>query len=121
MIIFKLSWLPYILILAGILLAAEGQPAALILCVIGGVWLYFKFKNKKAENSSNKPNTPNASYNTNASNAPYPTTNAPQPTQIVSNPTPTVDANKTAAKFCSKCGAKATPGSVFCSNCGNKL
>ena len=121
MLVFKLSWLPFILILAGILLAAEGQPAALILCVIGGVWLYFRFKNKKTGNASSKPNTPNTPYNTNASNAPYSTTNVPQSNHIVSNPAPTVDANKTAAKFCSNCGAKATPGSVFCSNCGNKL
>ena len=109
MIIFKLSWLPYILILAGILIAIDGDPAALILVAIGVIWLFFRFKKKREEKASNM------------SSAPYPTTNAPQSTHVVSNPAPTVDANKSTAKFCSKCGAKATPGSVFCSNCGNKL
>lgn len=127
MIVFKLSWLPYMFIIAGIALAAEGQPAALILVVIGAVWLYFKFKNKREANASNKPYNPNTSYNTNPSNntntsgAPYSTTNAPQSNHIVSSPAPTVDASQSAAKFCSNCGAKAVPGSVFCSNCGNKL
>lgn len=109
MIIFKLSWLPYILILAGILVAIDGDPAALILVVIGVIWLFFRFKKKREEKASN------------TSSAPYSTTNTPQSNHIVSNPAPTVEENKTAAKFCSKCGAKATPGSVFCSNCGNKL
>lgn len=109
MILFKLSWLPYILILAGILVAIDGDPAALILVVIGVIWLFFRFKKKREEKSSN------------TSSVPYAAPNAPQSTHIVSEPTSPVDANKPAAKFCSNCGAKATPGSVFCSNCGNKL
>ena len=109
MIIFKLSWLPYILILAGILVAAGGDPAALILVVIGVIWLFFRFKKRREEKASNTPG------------APYATTNVPQATHAVSNPAPTVDASKSTANFCSNCGAKAAPGSVFCSNCGNKL
>lgn len=109
MILFKLSWLPYILILAGILVAIDGDPAALILVVIGVIWLFFRFKKKREEKSSN------------TSSVPYAAPNAPHATHIVSESASPVDANKPAAKFCSNCGAKATPGSVFCSNCGNKL
>ena len=112
MLVFKLSWLPYMFIIAGIALAAEGQPSALILCVIGGVWLYFKFKNKKAENASN---------NANPFGAPYITTNVPQAAPVASKSDPPTDANNGVAKFCSNCGTKMNPGSVFCNHCGKKL
>ena len=115
MILFKLSWLPYSLILAGILVAIDGDPAALILVVIGVIWLFFRFKKKREEKASNNPNA------SNTSSAPYAAPNAPHTTQIVSDSVSPADANKPAAKFCSNCGAKVTPGSVFCSNCGNKL
>ena len=121
MILFKLSWLPYILILAGILVAIDGDPAALILVVIGVIWLFFRFKKKREEKASNNPNTSSTSYNANTSSTPYAAPNAPHATHIVSESASPVDASNPAAKFCSNCGAKATPGSVFCSNCGNKL
>lgn len=126
MLVFKLSWLPYMLIFAGILITIDGDPAALILVVIGAAWLFFKFKNKRAENAANNPNPVNAPYsapNTPHSppNMPYSAPNVPYTPPIVSQPDAPADANKTAAKFCSNCGTKVTPGSVFCSNCGNKL
>ena len=112
MLVFKLSWLPYMFIIAGIALAAEGQPSALILCVIGGGWLYLKFKNKKAENNTN---------NANPSGAPYITTNVPQAAPVASKSAPLTDANNGVVKFCSNCGTKINPGSVFCNHCGKKL
>jgi len=56
MIFFKLSWVPYILIIAGIALAAEGQFAALILTAVGVIWLVMKHQDKSDNsNSTTKP------------------------------------------------------------------
>ena len=112
MLVFKLSWLPYMFIIAGIALAAEGQPSALILCVIGGVWLYIKFKNKKTENASN---------NANPSGESHATTHIPHAANIVPESASPAGENNATAKFCSNCGTKINPGSVFCNHCGKKL
>ncbi|MBR5566207.1 MAG: hypothetical protein IKW08_08620 [Roseburia sp.] len=53
MIVFKLSWLPYMLVIAGVsILIEDGDPLGLIPLIIGGVWLYFKYF---GGNSKNEP------------------------------------------------------------------
>jgi len=112
MIVFKIGWLPYILILGGILVAIEGDPSALILSLIGGVWLYVKYAKKPG--SSSRSHT--ASTVTAAAPKQVSTPRPPiSPAKPVSEPV------KPAAKFCRHCGAKVEPGDVYCIECGDKL
>lgn len=141
MFVFKLSWFPYMLILAGIVLAADGQPAALTMTAGGIAWLYFSYKSKQS-------NTPTSS----SAGAPVaPPVGAPTatpgaaptvtPNETVSSPDPGVPVSPIAVpvtaypapeetpappkantvQFCGSCGAKVTPGSAFCGSCGAKL
>lgn len=129
MFVFKLSWLPYILIIAGIWLAVEGQPAALILTAGGGAWLYFNYKSKQTSAPSNPPSgaptaTPTATAGTAASTPDpsipvspiaVPVTEYPSPEEKPSAP------KASTMQFCGQCGAKIIPGSAFCGQCGAKL
>ena len=99
MLIFKLSWVPYILIIAGIAVAADGDASALILTAIGIIWLIIKYYNK-SKNSSNSNTQNETSFSTNSA----PATNQ--------------SAN---VKYCRNCGAKLEDGDVFCVECGSKI
>ena len=47
MIVFKLSWLPYMILFMGVYFLTDGQiGAALLFLAVGGGWLYFKFSGK---------------------------------------------------------------------------
>jgi len=131
MFVFKLSWLPYMLIIAGICLAADGQPAALIMTAGGGAWLYFSYKSKQ----SNAPANPSAGVSV------APPVGASVPTETAAAPDPSVPVSPIAVpvaaypdpeekpaapkthtiQFCGQCGAKVIPGSAFCGSCGAKL
>lgn len=135
MIFFKLSWLPYILIIGGIFGAIEGEPAALIMTAIGGVWLYFKYSNKNK--SSNQSGTAGQTYTPNpgavpqqkvidavtVKPVPQPPVVKPAPQPPVTNPVsqPTPEPVSAGRKFCCYCGAKVEPDDVYCVECGEKL
>lgn len=126
MIIFKLSWLPYILIIGGIFGAVEGEPAALIMTAIGGIWLYFKYSNKKK--SSNQSGTSGQTYTPNPGAVPQQKVidaaavkPVPQPPAVKPAPQPTPGPVSTGRRFCCYCGAKVEPDDVYCVECGEKL
>lgn len=126
MIFFKLSWLPYILIIGGIFGAAEGEPAALIMTAIGGIWLYFKYSNKKK--SSNQSGTSGQTYTPNPGAVPQQKVidaaavkPVPQPPVVKPAPQPTPGLVSTGRKFCCYCGAKVELDDVYCVECGEKL
>lgn len=92
MIVFKLSWLPWILIIAGVALLADGEAPGVVLLIIGVVWLFLKLRSKSKNSVSSKgQSTP-----------------------------PKASSVKPVTK-CSRCGKENRPGSIFCENCGSKL
>lgn len=114
MIVFKLSWLPWILVFGGLCGAAEGTPEAIIMSVIGGLWLYFKYKNNNSStaSSASKPAVSSKTGNS-----------APKDvTAVQSAPkTQPVEQAEPAGKFCRHCGAKVEPDDIYCVECGEKL
>lgn len=126
MIFFKLSWLPYILIIGGIFGAIEGEPAALIMTAIGGIWLYFKYSKKSKP--SNQSGTAGHTYTPNPGTPVQPkiidaaaVKPVPQPPVVKPVPQPIPDPVRTGRKFCCYCGAKVEPDDVYCVECGEKL
>lgn len=127
MIVFKLSWLPYMLIIGGIGIAMDGQPAALILTVIGGVWLYFKYKNNNSGTTSQSGSASSASKpaatNNKVSSAPKAVSAAPKAVETVQSAPKAqpVEQVKPVGKFCRHCGSKVEPDDIYCVECGEKL
>ena len=115
---FKLSWLPYILILAGILVAVDGDPSALILSLIGGVWLFIKYSKKPGSSRSHTASTGTGAAPKQVS-TPRPPVSPAKP--AAGSEKPAAEPDKPAAKFCRHCGAKVEPGDVYCIECGEKL
>ena len=136
MFVFKLSWLPYMLIIAGIILLADGDAAGIALAIIGAGWLFAKSRAKKTPASGQSAGTQETpvqtaeavpSPDTAAQNAPSPE-KAPAPAAAFKEEPPTPDtpvqSEQSAApapKFCPYCGVKLEPGSKFCPSCGNRL
>lgn len=111
MMIYPIKWLPYLIIIGGILVIIFEGDVVWGLCLIGigvaGLYIKKKFfdSNSYAQNTQNI-NT--QTTNTQATNF--------QNTNMNYNGTTT-----TASNFCGKCGSKVQPGDLFCENCGNKL
>ena len=120
MIVFKLSWLPYMMIIAGIAVISEGEPTGLICIGIGGVGLYFKYKNKNSGTTSQSGTASSASKPAVSSKT---VNSAPKAvTAVQSAPkTQPVEQAKPAGKFCRHCGAKVEPDDIYCVECGEKL
>lgn len=115
MLVFPLRWLPYILFLGGIVIAIEdGKPDALVLTVIGGVWLYFKYKKKSSGtvSSISKPAVINNTENS-VHEAVENELSTPQTQPLVKA--------EPVEKFCLHCGAKVEPDDIYCVECGEKL
>ena len=120
MIVFKLSWLPYMLIIAGIAAIAGGEPAGLVFIVIGGVWLYFKYKNKNSGTTSQSGTASSVSKPAATNNT---VNSAPKAVETVQSAPKTkpVEQTKPVGKFCRHCGAKVEPDDIYCVECGEKL
>lgn len=121
MFVYKLSWLPYMTLIAGIILIAEGTEGGEFLFLAGLIWtgytLYSKYVKKKAQNSASEPVAPAQTHSVQSTPVnPAPAQNEPAQSAPV-QPAPSASA----PKFCSSCGYKLTPGSVFCPSCGKKL
>ena len=87
--VFKLSWLKYMLVLAGIIFICDEQIVPGILFIAAGVaWIAFHFINKNKSGASN-----GASANT--------------------------DGNAEASRYCPSCGAKLDADAKFCEICGS--
>lgn len=141
MFVFKLSWLPYMLIIAGIILLADGDEAGIMLAIIGAGWLFSKSRAKKTPASGQSAGTQETpvqtaeavpSPDTAAQNAPSPEKapapaaafqeEPPKPVPPVQNtPVQSEQSAVPAPKFCPYCGVKLEPGSKFCPSCGKKL
>ena len=111
MFVFKLSWLPYLLLIAGIGMLCQGDVLyGIVLTVLGGIWTYGRITDKKESAAS-----------TAAKAAPKPEPKPqPKPT-LKPEPKAAQEPAKPAGKFCRHCGAKAEPGDIYCIECGNKL
>lgn len=103
MIVFKLSWAPWILIAAGILVAMN-DPAGLVLTVAGIVWLVLRVRHQKG--------TTGNGISSGAAQGTKTNTVKPQRT----NPSKT-----TGMHYCPHCGKPIESDFTFCSNCGGKL
>ena len=120
MFVFKLSWLPWILVFGGLYFAAEGAPEAIIMSVIGGLWLYFKYKNKNSGTTSQSGTASSASKPAVSGKT---VKSAPKAvTAVQSAPkTQPVEQAKPVGKFCRHCGTKVEPDDIYCVECGEKL
>ena len=140
--VFKLSWLPYIAILGGILfIFTEGRILWGACLIILGVVLIPVFSGSQ-NNTSNTPNANNINIADNTSNSDsinnqssdleninddaidtY-TPNDPKPypgTYDEATDSQNHTATQRRAKFCPHCGEKANENYAFCIKCGNKL
>lgn len=101
MIVFKLSWLPWMLVIAGISLLADEQGEGGILVLIGAFWLFVRLLSKSGKNVGGS--------------------GAPSSAAQVSDSVPTnTTMGKPAAK-CPLCGKENRQGALFCEDCGSKL
>lgn len=117
MFIFKLSWLPYIFILGGIWGAIEGDPSSLLLSVIGGVWLAFKYANKSDLSSQTSTSSQTRTSSTNT----YSATNEIDAEPVTPALQPSAAPVKPVDKVCRYCGANVEPDDIYCVECGEKL
>ena len=126
MFVFKISWLPYMFIIGGIAIAAEGQYSALVLVPIGIVWLVIKYGSRSSGSNANSAEVP-ATYV--QPTAPVETAASAENPASAENhtsaqpiaPSETQPAPAHTPKFCMNCGNKLIPGSKFCPECGQKL
>lgn len=103
--IIKLSWLPWLVIAAGVLvLLDDGNWQGIPMIAVGVVWLILRSR-KKNTDSTQTGNTSTAE-NTTASES--------CPPQLPSEQSP-------AAVYCSSCGSVNAADAQFCAFCGNKL
>lgn len=96
--VFKLSWLPYMLIIGGVFALFSGEESTLggiVMIAIGAIWLYLKHSNKN-ENS-------NVGENKSIDHSPTETSIKPEILK------------------CKKCGAELDENAVYCVNCGSKV
>lgn len=112
MFVYKFSWLPWMMLLAGIgLLSDDSEEVvlpALIMIAIGSIWLYFRYKNEDSSQAvSPKNDTPALSKVIEK-----PVTPTPLPEKKTAKPT---------GKFSRHCGAKVEPDDIYCIECGEKL
>lgn len=117
MFVYKLSWLPWILVFGGLYGAAEGVSEAMIMSLIGGLWLYFKYQNNNSGTTSQSGTASKPAVSSKTVNS------APKAvTAVQSAPkTQPVEQAKPAGKFCRHCGAKVEPDDIYCVECGEKL
>ena len=102
MFVFKLSWAPWILIVAGILVAMD-DPTGLVLTVAGIIWLVLKARKKKgATKSSVSPSFTKAKKS-----------NATKMQQT--------NTSKAVMNYCPHCGKPVQSDFAFCTDCGSKL
>lgn len=120
MFVYKLSWLPWMLVFAGLYGASEGASEAIIMSVIGGLWLYFKYKNNNSGTTSQSGTASSASKPAVSGKT---VKSAPKAvTAVQSAPkTQPVEPAKPAGKFCRHCGTKVEPDDIYCVECGEKL
>ena len=104
MFVFKLSWLPYMLIIAGIYFLTDGQiGAGLVFCALGGGWLYSRFSNKPAAGGKTG------------------STKQIESDSVYKSSTPQSAEKKMSKKFCQYCGAEVDLYDMYCSACGKKI
>lgn len=113
MIVFKLSWAPWILIIAGILVGVE-DPSAFILTVAGVIWLVLRARKKMNFTSTTTAHKTKANPITLKIDIPK-VDSSPATSEAQQNSKPA------AVNYCTKCGTPAESGFAFCTNCGSKL
>ena len=130
MVYFKLSWIPYILIVVGVIGAFDGSPSALILSAIGGIWLYTKHAYENASRNNPGGNTSgnnpggNASGNNPGGNA---SGNNSGGNTSGNNPRENTKEGGGSIKpkgerVCPYCGEKVeSQEGCYCEHCGNRI
>lgn len=102
MIFFPLKWLPWILAVGGfIVFFTTGDLGSLVSLIIGVVWLYFIYGNKKGKASSSS------------------TTAYRAPAQPQTTGSDTVNAPNT--DVCPACNTAVGEEMSFCTKCGTKI
>lgn len=110
MIVFPLKWLPWILAIGGfIALVTTGDPFSFVMMLVGGVWLFLKYKGNKGGTSISS--TSQKSINNNILN-----NTANQTTTNTQNATNSVNVN-----LCPNCKTQVGEGMSFCTKCGTKV
>lgn len=95
MIVFKLSWLPWILIIGGIGLLSDGEAAGVALLLIGAVWLVLRYRSKKSGDS--------------------------EPKQLQKKNPINAEGSAVSPGTCPACGAAVSENSLYCASCGKRL
>ncbi|MBO7252695.1 MAG: hypothetical protein J6V25_08720 [Oscillospiraceae bacterium] len=112
MIYMKLSWIPYILMIAGVTSLAEGNPDGMILLLLGLAGIYIR---KTMERPSQAPDTGYAAPMGQTSNQPLyaaaPIREEPEAPVAVQTPTSNT-------KSCIRCGTQLRVTANHCSHCG---
>lgn len=104
MLVFKVSWLPYMCVIFGVLGLIFGEdPLIFTLFLIGGIiWVVRVRNKKKAQSASNE--------------------SAPSSTSPVRNASAgSSNTSAHSATFCPQCGNPAAAGNSFCNKCGARL
>ena len=105
MMVIPLKWLPWLLVIGGIALIADGETEGVIALIIGVVWLILRSPSKgSTSQSASSAKTATTQI----------TTQTKQPSQ---QPKQTVQSDA----VCPVCGTHADNGVIFCPNCGTKL
>jgi hypothetical protein len=100
-IIFPLKWLPWLLLIGGLVTLFSGESTflSIVLMIVGGIWAYSQVSGNKKRVSSNSSNY-STGVNYNSTQSTYKTadtsTQCPNCRNIVSNE----------MSFCSKCGTR---------------
>lgn len=110
MCVIPVKWLPYLFIISGVYGLVSGDMdistgTAIILIVLGSVWLYLKHSSRPAVSSAKSAEAVTALIESNSVEE-------------------LVDSSEIANRnrYCSCCGAvSVAPESIFCSSCGNML
>jgi len=111
MIFFKVRWLPWMTLVAGLITLVYGDGSdssimwGLFLSVAGGIWCYYAYGNKN-KRTSNPPTNVLKSTNTNA-----------QAKDVTIQKTETVHKSN----VCASCGNTLTSGMAFCDKCGKRI
>lgn len=105
MMVIPLKWFPWLILIVGIVVMAEGEVGTgIIMAAIGIVWLFLRSRSKQNNTESSA-----GSHN-----------QAPPPVQRTNNTNSTAQTDQRAA-FCPSCGARVSGDAAYCVSCGHKL
>lgn len=120
MFVVPLKWLPWLLLIGGLILLLSGDADlwTVLLTIGSGIWIFFQQKDKK--NQPNRKENTVSGNNSQKSSQNYPAVqNAVTPVQNISVPQNTSVGSS--MRKCPYCGNMENSEMLFCSKCGGKL